>query len=437
MKKVMERVINELTDHKAEADLFFSTSKSLKMSAQKGAIAEYKVSSSQMLGIRAIKDGRVGISYTEALDDESLTLLIKQALDNALASEPNPHERILEISGQMTDEAEYPEAPVDIAYKTQKALELESEVKKRDPRVVAVPYNSYVESEYFSHYLSSRGRAATYKDKNYSITSSALLSENDKKANYYDYHLAHVFSDLQWDKVVTTSLEHARNLLQEKSLPTGKYNVQFTEDCLKSLMECFSNLYSAKSVMDKVNPWSEKLGEEVISKDLTIEDHPLYQESFRVTKFDSEGVERKPLKLVDAGILKSFYHNSMTANFFKTQTTGHASRGASSSLNVSGTHLLIKGKNIRPKPNKYLQVIQMDGLYSGANRVTGSFSVAIKGYLWENGEKTMTFGNCTLSGNLLELLKNVEVTGEELKGSTDQSFFSVGLMFHGLSIAGS
>lgn len=437
MKNLMERVINELTDQKAEADLFFSTSKSLKMSAQKGNIAEYKVSSSQILGVRAIKDGRVGISYTEALDDESISLLIKQALQNAESSEPNPNEKILLLSDHVSDEQDYPEAEVDIAEKTRRALELESGVKKLDARVVAVPYNSYNENEYFSHYLSSRGRSAVYKDKSYSITSSALMDENGKKANFYDYNASHTYKDLKWQKVIETSLENARLILTEQTLPTGKYNVRFNEDNLKELIECFSNLYSAKSAMDKVNPWASKIGEAVISKDISIIDHPTYEKAFRVTKFDSEGVERKPLTLIDHGTLKSFYHNSVTANHFNTATTGHASRGAASSLNVSGTHLMIQGKNVKPLPPKYLEVIQMDGLYSGANRVTGNFSVAVKGHVWENGKRTMTFGNITLSGNLIELLKNVEVVGTELQSSTDESFFSVPLMFHGLSIAGS
>lgn len=429
--------MNTITDRKGEADLILSRSKSLKMSAQKGQINEYKVSSSQILGVRAIKDGRIGISYTESFDAESLKLLVKQAFENAENSEVNPHEKILNLNGHVIDEASYPEEPVDIALKTQKALELESGVKKLEPRTVAVPYNSYSENEYKSSYLSSSGRSTSYADQTYSIVSSALLDEKGKKANFYDFHMAHRFTDLQWNKVIENSLYHARNILEEKTLPTGKYYVRFSEDSLKSLIECFGNFYSAKSAMDKINPWAAKLGEEVISKDLTVEDHPLYENAFRVSRFDSEGVERKNLTLIRDGMLNSFYHNSVTASYFNTQSTGHASRGPSGSMNVSGTYMLIKGKNFRPLPPKYLEVIQMDGLHSGANRVTGNFSVAVKGYVWENGAKTQTFGNITLSGNLMELLKNVEVVGEKLMSSTDDSFFSVPLMFSGLSIAGS
>lgn len=436
MKKIMEQVMNHVTDKKAEGDLIFSGGKSLKMSAQNGNISEYKVSSSQILGVRVIKDGKVGISYSESLDPESLKILVHQALENAQMSEPKEHERILDLKGELLDEARYSENDVDIKIKTEKALELESKVKALDKRVVAVPYNSYSEGEYQSLYLSSKGRFTSYADKSYTITSSALLDDKGKKANFYDYHLSHTFDGLQWNKVIENSLFHARNLLEERSLPTGKYSVVFSPDSLKSLVGCFSNVYSAKAAMDKMNPWLDKLGKEVISKDLTITDDPLFDKAFRKSLFDSEGVERKTLTLVKEGELKSLCHNSVTANYFNTQTTGHADRGASSFLGVSDSILVISGKNKKSLPSKYLEVIQMDGLYSGANVVTGTFSVAVKGYVWENGEKTMTFGNITLSGNFLELLKNAEVTNLEPLASTDQSFFSVPLVFHGLSIAG-
>jgi PmbA protein len=436
MKKIMEQVINEVTDLKAESDLMLSTSKSLKMSSQNGSISEYKVSSSQLLGIRLIKDGRVGTSYTESFDEESLRFMVKQALVNAEISSPNPHENILDLSGSISDKVSMSEPEIDINTKTQKTIELEMGVKHLDPRVTAVPYNSYVESEYESFYLSSRGRSADYLDKSYSIATSALLDEKGKKANYDDFHMSYTFKDLQWNKIIETSLFHARNILEEQNLPSGKYPVKFSEDALKNLIGCFSNLYSAKSAIDKMNPWGSKVGEEVISKDITIQDHPLYVNSFRISKFDSEGVERKPLTLIEDGVLKSLYHNSATAKALGTKTTAHAVRSPGGPLGVGGTDLIITGKNNKPLPQRYLEVIQMDGLYSGANRVTGNFSVAVKGYVWENGERVMTFGNITLSGNLMEMLKNAEVVGVGLEASTDHSFFSVPLIFPGLSIAG-
>lgn len=436
MKKFLEEVVNKITDKKAESDLILSNAKSLSLNTQNGAISSYKVSSSQILGVRIIKDGRVGLSFTESFDPESVDYMIKQALENAETSEPNPHERILEMSGTVIDEVHYPEAEVDVNRKTEMILGVEAKIRELEPRVSAVPHNGFSENEFESYYLSSRGRHTIFKDKSYSIGSSVLLDAQGKKANFSHYDVSHTFEGLKVQHVIDTALFHSRNILEEKVLPSGKYAVRFSEDSLKNLIECFANFYSGKSAMDKMNPWGDKIGEKVISSDLTIIDHPFYKDAFRASKFDSEGVERAPLTLIKDGVLQGLCQNSVTASHFKTKTTAHGARGASSSLGVTGTEFLIQGKNVKPMPRKYLEVIQMDGLYSGANRVTGNFSVAVKGYVWENGKRNLTFGNVTLAGNLIDLLQKVEVIGDEILSSTDSSFFSVPLIFHDLSIAG-
>jgi PmbA protein len=437
MKNLMEKIISEVTDHKAECDLILTTSKSMKLSAQNNSLSEYKVSSAQVLGIRLIKDDKVGISYTESLDEASLRLMVKEALENAATNDPSPHEKILQLSGEISDEILYHEAKVDIAEKIERVIELESSMKKADARVVAVPYNGYTENEYRTLYLSSRGRFVSELDSSHQIWTSALMAENNKKASFSDYSLTHLFKELEWEKISKTSLAHASDLLKERVIPTGKYPVYFTPDMLRNMMQVFAGLFSAKAVMNKVNPWGDKLGQQVASVDLSIEDQPLYEKSFRITKVDSEGLERRPLMLVQNGVLNSFYHNSLTANHFATQSTAHASRGPQSSLGISGTTMILRGQNIRPMPPSYLEIIQLDGLHAGTNQITGEFSLGVKGYLWRNGERTMTFGNVTLSGNFFEMLKNVEVTGQDLTATTDRSFFSVPLIFSGLAIAGS
>ena len=87
-------------------------------------------------------------------------------------------------------------------------------------------------------------------------------------------------------------------------------------------------------------------------------------------------------------------------------------------------------------PQRYLEVIQLDGLHAGTNSITGDYSLGVKGYLWESGEKKLCFGGVTLSGNFFQMLKNLDVTGSELLASSDRYFFSSPIIFHDLSIAG-
>ncbi len=436
MKNLMEKVLNDVKKNHAEADLILNRSTSLKMSTQEASLSEYKVSSSQVLGLRLIKDGKVGLAYTESLDEDALKLMIKQALGNADTNHPNPNEKILNHSGEIRDEMTYEEQETPISLKVEKAISLETELKKREPRFLASTYNGYSEGEYTGIFMSTSGRSTFYSDKIYSIYTAALLGENGKKANYYDFDISHTYKDLLWEKVIAHSLDYSRQILKEQTLETGKYQIRFTEDALKNLMHVFSSLFSAKAAMDKVNPWAQKLGEVVMAKCLSIDDHADYKKAFRISKFDSEGVERKHLSLIEDGVLKSFYHNSLTSHFFKTQNTGHASRGPQGPLGLSETTMLIQGKDVKPLPPKYLEIFQLDGLHAGTNRITGDFSLPVKGFVWENAEKKMTFGNVTLGGNFFNMLKEVEVVGSELHASSDASFFSVPLIFNDLSIAG-
>lgn len=437
MKKIMETVLNKITDHKASGDLILSTSKSLKLSAQDKNLSEYKVSSSQVLGLRLIKDGKVGISYTEALDDDSLTGLIQQALENAEGNDESLNEKILSLSGSLTDHMLAEESETPLQEKIAQVLKLEETPKSRDPKVLAVPYNGYSEDDYESLYMSSTGRYCHYKDKSYQIWTSVLMGQEGKKSSFSDFDLAHRFSDLKWDKVIETSMKRSQDFLQQRVIPTGKYAIVFTPDCLKNLIGVFSHVFSAKSALDKTNPWLSKVGEEVSSKNISIIDHPTFERSFRISLFDGEGVERLPLSLIKDGRLESFYHNSYTANHFKTKTTGHGVRGPYSSLGISGTDLVIQGKNPQSMPDRYLEIHQLDGLHAGTNRITGEFSLPIKGYALEKGQIMHAVGNVTLSGNFFELLKDVMVASPELEASTDQSFFSSKLLFNDLSIAGS
>jgi PmbA protein len=437
MKKIMEQVLNKLTDLKAEGDLLLDTSKSLKMSVHNQELSEYKVSSSQVLGLRLIKDDKVGIAYTESLDEESLDLMLKQAFENASTNSSKPEEKILEHSGELIDVATYSEAPVDLRHKTEQVLALEKEMKVRDARVKVLPYNGYVENEFQSYFASSRGRYTQYRDQSYQIWTSALMEENDKKSTYHHFDLSHKFQDLNWKHITDVSLEHASAILREKNIPSGKYEVRFSQDLLSSLLGIFSGLFSAKAALDKVNPWAEKIGSQVMSSDLTITDVPDFERAFRKSLFDSEGVSRKALTLVQDGKLETFYHNSITATRMGVKTTAHASRGPQSSMVISGTIMIIQGKNPKAMPDKYLEVFQLDGLHAGTNSITGDFSLGVKGYVWEKGEKKECFGGVTLSGNFFEMLKNLDVVGTELLVSTDRNFFSSPMVFHDLFIAGS
>ena len=94
-KKVLENIVSKAIDAGAEeCDLILANGNSFSVSVQNGNIDKYKVSSSQIMGIRTIKEGRVGISYSEVINDDAASRMIEQALENSRFSSIDKYQTI-------------------------------------------------------------------------------------------------------------------------------------------------------------------------------------------------------------------------------------------------------------------------------------------------------------------------------------------------------
>lgn len=440
MQNYLEKVIDLTKKQGAtQCDAILNTGKSFSLSAQNAAIDKYSVSGSHVIGVRAIINNRVGISYTESMDDESLAFSAKAAVENALSSDENEFETITNKSDDLISRQSSVNDQSSTQDKIDFCLKLESEVKARDSRVQAVPYNGFSEVESETYYLNSLGTFAYDNEMYKSCYTSSLLTDGKSNSMHYQSSIARTLSELDLEKCVSESLLHSANWLDATATKTGEYDVIFTPDAFVSLFSCFSNIFSAKRAWEKTNPFAQKLGKNVAHSELTVMDVPMYADAFFKYEFDSEGVKRDDLTLIENGVLKNFYHNSATANYFKTKTTGHASRGPKSALGVSGTNRLIKpGKTSQSEllSGTYIELHSLQGLHSGANAISGEFSFGASGYLCENGKRVTPIKGITVAGNYHRLLMNIRSIGNELVNSNDRGFFTPLIRFADVKIAG-
>lgn len=440
-KNVLEKTIDLAKKSGAqEADVILNTGTSFSLSAQNGEIDKYKLSGSSVIGIRSIKDNKIGISYSESMDDDALELAAKTAVDNAKNSDVNEYESIsIKSDGDLISESKYKKEEVSTQEKIDFCLKLESEVKARDSRVQAVPYNGFSEGESATYYLNSLGTFGYDSEFNMSCYTSALIHEGNKNSMHYHGVMGSNLKSLDLDACVDESLEHASQWLNAEAVKTGQYDIIFTPETFVDVFYCFGNIFSAKAAWDKVNPFSEKLNKEVAHRELSIVDVPNYADAFFNYEFDSEGVKRKDLNLIENGVLSNFYHNTSTAKYFKTQTTGHASRGPRSSLGVGGTNMLIKaGKSSESstRSGEYLEIHSLQGLHSGANSISGEFSFGASGYLCKDGQRVAPVKGITVAGNYHQMLMKIKAIGDVIHSNTNKSFFAPTIRFESLAVAG-
>ena len=424
----------------ASGDLIIDQGESLSLKASDGELEEYKVSSSQIFGLRVIKDGKVGTAYSEAADSDALSSLVEQALTNASFTAIEVHEKILsnEVTLKTDDLVLCPAEEVSIDEKVNFALKMESDLAGKD-KVKNVPYNGVQDNTTQRHIFSSAGLNAYSKSRMCAAYAYALIEQGDKNAMEGIGQAARLFAALDANDIVEKAYTHTLNILDGSPVPSGHYDVIFDEEVQASLFGVFTLMFSGKSAKDGVNPMREKLGDSIADSRLNITDQPLSTEGFGYQLFDAEGTATQSTPLIVNGTLNTLIHNSATASFFDMQTTGHAARGPKSTMGVRLHQLEIAaGRDSQTDlfSGKYLMLTDLTGMHSGANAISGDFSFGASGFLYEDGQLRQPVRGVTVAANFYDMLNKIALIGDKQFWNWEKSALMPHLRFTDLAISG-
>jgi len=139
------------------------------------------------------------------------------------------------------------------------------------------------------------------------------------------------------------------------------------------------------------------------------------------------------------GCLQTLIHNSATASYFDTETTGQASRGPRSTLGVSLHQVEIaKGSEDLSTlhSGEYLELTDLTGLHSGANAISGNFSFGASGYLCKDGERIQAVRGITVAGNFYEMLNKISMIGNQQNWDEGRSALMPSIRFSDVAISG-
>ncbi|MFQ2372133.1 TldD/PmbA family protein [Aeromonas caviae] len=440
MNQLLARLLDQVADLGAEADVIANQEKAFSLKADKGELSEYKVTSSQQIGIRLIKEGRVGIAYSESLDASALDAMVQDALDASRFAKVDPDQRItVQQSRLITDCAEIHQADTTaVEEKIALTLCLESGMLAL-PDVTGAPYNGFFEGESRLWLANSQGSICEHQEFSVGCHSSALIEREGRQSMHYQGQYARRFDELESQPLIRQILAVADGLLMGEAVPSGRYSVIFSTHCFASLFGCFQSALSGKWAQQGINPWRDKLGQSVASRWLTLESRAYMPGGMKIKAFDGEGAATSDLLLIGEGELKTLLHNSATARHFGVTSNGAAARSARSALDVAPRHLVFglgPHGEAEVQSGEYLELVKLDGLHSGADAVSGDFSFGASGFLCRNGERVAPVRGITVAGNFYRLLGELEAVGNQLHHDDGKDFYAPLIRFGGLSIAG-
>lgn len=426
-----------------ECEIYFSDGESISISVYEGEVEKYNLAKSFGLSFRGKINGKMGYSYTEILDEATVDMLINSAKNSANLIENDDETFIYGGSEKYSNVKTYCEEleNIDPGKMIDLALDLEKEAKKYSDKVVNINgcKISYSSSKYGIY--NSKGLELTNKGNILTSYVVPVVQDESGKNDGVGYVVASSLDEVKPKEIAAQGVEEALSKLGAKSIPSGNYNIIIYNEAMVQLLETFAGTFSADAAQKGLSLLKGKEGQTIASPIVTIIDDPLMDGALASAPFDDEGVATYTKELVSKGKLNTLLHNLKTANKQGVKSTGNGFKSSyASSVNVSESNLYLKAgeKSFQDLMNEIKEgviITDLAGLHSGANTVSGDFSLAAKGFYVENGKKTFPVEQITLAGNYFDLLKNIISIGNDLKFPMS----NVGcpsVIAKGLSIAG-
>ncbi|MGK7921257.1 MAG: TldD/PmbA family protein [Trichodesmium sp.] len=218
--------------------------------------------------------------------------------------------------------------------------------------------------------------------------------------------------------------------------PRGQVPILFTAKAADLLWGTVSASLNGKQVLEGASPWSDRLGELVTNKQITIVQEP--QEGPFSCPFDDEGTPTRSIEFIKNGILQLFYTDRTTGRLLGSGTTGNGFRPDLGSYPTPELFNLI----VQPGKRSLHELVAMlddgiivDQMLGGGAGISGDFSVNVElGYRVRNGEILGRIKNTMVAGNVYTALKQLVELGSD--GEWNGSCYTPHVIVEGLSTIG-
>ena len=405
------------------SEAYYATGEEFEVSVKGGEIIDYSVSSSIGLSFRALVDGKMGYASTQVLDEDAIDLLIDGVGGNARMIENDDEEFIFAGSASYPELKAYNPAidEISAADKIEMAQQLEQKVLALDPAVKQVQTVQVASMAGEKRIVNSKGLDVSFRDNAIGCAAIAIAMDGPKVAVGMGYKFVRNPDELNLDEIAGCAVKDAVSGLNAEPVTSGAYPVVLRNDVMASMLSCFDSVFSADMAQKGLSLLKGREGEEIAAPIITIIDDPLDPKALASTPFDAEGVATARREIVKEGKLTTLLHNLKTARKQGVETTANASKGSyASPVDIAPTNFYIvpgeaSVEALYEQVGEGLLITDVEGLHSGANQISGDFSLGARGYRIENGRLTTAVNQITVAGNFFEMLKSITAVGSDLE----------------------
>ena len=427
-------------------EAYYAAGESFSVTVFGGEITDYSASEACGLGFRGLVDGKMGYASTQALDEDSIALLVEGARENARLIECEDEQFLFAGAREYAEVCNYnPDVDeITVTEKIDLCRSLEKMAVAMDARVRREAEASVFSESSEVEIVNTLGLRVGRRSNIIGGYVQPVAEEENRVSSGFSLFFENDPAKIDAERVVGEAVKEAVDGLSAASVPSGSYRVLLRNDVSAQMLRTFSGVFSADRAQKGLSLLKGREGEKIAADCLTIVDDPHLPGQAASTPFDGEGVPTARKEVVSGGVLKTLLHNLKTAKKQGVETTANACRGGySAPVGVAPSNFCVRPSRFTFEDmldllGDGLFVTDLQGWHAGADVVSGDFSLPARGYRVENGKIAGSVNQITLAGNFFALLKSLEAVGGDVKFSAPgaSAFASPSLLIPALSVAG-
>ncbi len=388
-----------------------------------GEVETVKLARERRLGLRCFVDHASAVASTADLADEALDAFARQVVEMARAVAPDPTSGLPEpelLAKDVPDLGLADPSGLDLSpeERVARARRCEAAALGADPRIVNSEGADFAIHAAHVAYASSAGFAGSYRSTSYALSVAPVARDDSGMQRDYWYDASRHLSRLAEPETIgKIAAQRALRRLGARPVPTQQVPVVFDPQTAATLLGHVASAVSGGALYRRASFLLNRLGEQIASPLVNVVDDGRMPGGLASRPFDAEGLPTRRNVVIRGGVLETYLLDTYSARKLGLKPTGSAARSVGDVPGASSTNFhLEKGQH---RPEEIIASVR-SGLYVtglsgfGVNGVTGDYSRGASGLWIENGELAFPVEEVTIAGNLLAMLRDVEMVGDDL-----------------------
>ncbi len=408
---------------------------------RQGALEQAERAEGVEMGLRVLVGQRQACVSVSDISDATIAAVAERAVAMAREAPQDPWAGLADPS-QLAQDRDATALQLCDSAPEVSAAALEDDARRAEAAAMAVQGITQVEASASQsrrriHLAASNGFAGGYMRSSRSVSAVAFAGEGSGMERDWAAEGRIFATDLPGaDEIGTLAAERALARLGARKPRTGTFPVLYDERISAGLIGHLLGAVNGSAITCGSSWLRDALGTQVLPIGLSVIEDPHRARVGGSRLFDSEGLATTRRAIVENGLLTGWVLDLASARKLGLQSTANAARGTSAppspgTSNIDLTPGTATRADLIAQMGTGLLVTSLIG--SSINPTTGDYSRGASGFWVENGEITHAVNECTIAGNLRDMLMRI-IPANDARAHMSTRVPS--LLIEGLTIAG-